>query len=229
KYAMRYGNPAIAAELDALMAAGVQRVLVLPAYPQYAAATTASVMDAVSAWTQKTRRLPELRFVNGYADDANYIKALADSVRSHWAREGRSERLVMSFHGLPARTVALGDPYYQQCLDTGQRLAAALGLSESEALTTFQSRFGRARWLTPYTVPTLRQLAADGVRSVDLICPGFAADCLETLEEIDQEAREEFIAAGGKDFAYIPCLNDSSGGMRVITALAERHLQGWTA
>ncbi len=227
RYAMRYGQPAIAAELDALKREGATRILVLPAYPQYSGATTASVIDAVARWALKTRHVPELRFINRYHDDPAYIAALADSVRAHWQREGRHEMLVMSFHGMPARTLALGDPYHCECLKTGRLLAESLGLKPEQYRITFQSRFGKAKWLEPYTEPTLIDLAGKGLKSVDVICPGFSADCLETLEEIDQEARAAFLAAGGQTFAYIPCLNDSPAGMRALTALAEKHLQGW--
>jgi len=227
KHAMRYGQPAIAAQLDALKREGASRILILSAYPQYSGATTASVIDAVAHWALKTRHVPELRFVNRYHDDPAYIAALADSVRAHWQREGRGEMLVMSFHGMPARTLALGDPYHCECLKTGRLLAEALGLKPEQYRITFQSRFGKAKWLEPYTEPTLVKLAGAGLKRVDLICPGFSADCLETLEEIDQEARAAFLAAGGQAFAYIPCLNDSPAGMRALTALAERHLQGW--
>jgi len=227
RHAMRYGQPAIAAQLDALRAEGVTRVLVLPAYPQYSAATTASVVDDVARWALKTRHLPELRFVNRYHDDPAYIAALAESVRSHWQREGRGDKLLMSFHGMPARTLALGDPYHCECLKTGRLLAEALGLSKEQYLVTFQSRFGKAKWLEPYTEPSLIQLARQGLKSVDVICPGFSADCLETLEEIAQEAQQAFKNAGGQRFSYIPCLNDSPAGMRALAELAERHLQGW--
>lgn len=227
RHAMRYGRPAIAEQLKALRAEGVTRVLVLPAYPQYSGATTASVVDEVARWALKTRHLPELRFINRYHDDPGYIAALANSVRAHWARNGQPELLVMSFHGMPERTLHLGDPYHCECLKTGRLLAEALGLRREQWLVTFQSRFGKAKWLEPYTEPTLRARAKAGLRKVDLICPGFAADCLETLEEIAQEAREAFLHEGGKEFGYIPCLNDSPAGMRMLADLAERHLQGW--
>jgi ferrochelatase len=227
RWAMRYGQPAIAGELDALCAAGATRILVLPAYPQYSAATTASVLDAVGAWVARTRRVPELRFVNHYHDEPAYIDALAAHVRRHWQREGRGRKLVMSFHGMPARTLRLGDPYHCECLKTGRLLAEKLGLEADDWKVTFQSRFGRAEWLQPYTEPTLKALAGAGTEGVDLICPGFAADCLETLEEIAIEARAAFLAAGGRTFHYIPCLNNSPEGMRALTALAQRHLQGW--
>ena len=226
-YAMRYGQPAIAATLDTLKRDGVRRVLVLPAYPQYSGATTASVIDDVARWALKTRHVPELRFINRYHDDAGHIAALAQSVREHWAREGRADKLVMSFHGMPERTLHLGDPYHCECLKTGRLLAEALGLQPGEWLVTFQSRFGKAKWLEPYTEPSLVALARGGLKSVDVICPGFAADCLETLEEIAQEARDAFLGAGGQRFAYIPCLNDHPAGMLALADLAERHLQGW--
>ena len=227
RYAMRYGNPAIPQVLDDLAAGGVTRVLILPAYPQYSGATTASAMDAVGAWAARRRRLPELRFVNHYHDAPDYIEALSNSVREHWVREGRPEKLVMSFHGMPARTLQLGDPYHCECLKTGRLLAEALKLDRNEYLITFQSRFGQAKWLEPYTEPSLKRLAGDGVKRVDVICPGFSADCLETLEEINQEARTAFLQAGGESFHYIPCLNDRMDGMRALAALSEQHLQGW--
>jgi protoporphyrin/coproporphyrin ferrochelatase len=227
QHAMRYGQPGVAKVLDELKAQNVTRVLVLPLYPQYAAATTASVGDAVMAWARRQRRVPELRFVADFHDEPAYINALAQSVQRHWQMHGRGERLVMSFHGIPQRSLMLGDPYHCQCHKTARLLAQALGLRQDEWQLTFQSRFGKAQWLQPYTEPTLQALAAQGVKRVDLICPGFMADCLETLEEIDQEARAAFIAAGGQTFHYIPCLNDQSAGTRALAAVAERHLQGW--
>lgn len=227
--AMRYGQPAIASTLDALKRDGIRRILVLPAYPQYSGATTASVIDDVARWTLQTRHLPELRFINRYHDEPGYIAALAQTVREHWQREGRGDKLVMSFHGMPERTLHLGDPYHCECLKTGRLLAEALGLSEGEWLVTFQSRFGKAKWLEPYTEPSLVKLAKGGLKSVDVICPGFAVDCLETLEEINQEARATFLAAGGQRFGYIPCLNDHPAGIKALAQLAERHLQGWTS
>jgi ferrochelatase len=224
---MRYGSPAIAGELEALRADGATRVLVLPLYPQYSAATSASAFDAVAAWGQRARRLPELRFVQHYHADAGYIGALAAQVLAHWQREGRGRVLVMSFHGLPERTQRLGDPYADQCQLSARLLAKRLGLGPAEYRVTFQSRFGKARWLQPYTEPTLQQLARDGVERVDILCPGFVADCLETLEEIDQEARQAFVAAGGKTLHYIPCLNDRHEWIAALRDIALRHLQGW--
>lgn len=225
--AMRYGRPSIAGALSELQAAGASRVLVLPLYPQYCAATTASTFDAVAAWARRTRALPELRFVNGYHDDAGYIEALALRVLDHWLKHGRGEHLVMSFHGMPARSRELGDPYHDACHATARLLATRLTLAPERWTVTFQSRFGKARWLEPYTEPTLRALAAKGVERADVVCPGFASDCLETLEEIAIEGRDAFLAAGGKELRYIPCLNDRHEGIAALTAIALRHLQGW--
>ena len=225
--AMRYANPSIASRLDALQAEGIERVLVLQAYPQYSATTTASVIDAVNAWTRKHRRLPEIRFVNQYHDDPLYIDALARSVTRYWQLNGRPDQLVMSFHGIPERNITRGDPYQSQCLETARLLTDKLQLAPSQYRVTFQSRFGRAKWLEPYTEPTLRELGAAGVGRVDVMCPGFPADCLETLEEIAMECREAFLHAGGKTFNYIPCLNDSPAWIDALASIAERHLAGW--
>ena len=227
RHAMRYGNPSLPSTLDALRAEGVNRVLVLPLYPQYAAATTASVADKVLQWATQARRMPELRFVAEYHDDPAYVAALAARLRAHWAANGRGDKLVLSFHGVPERSLHLGDPYHCQCHKTARLLAAALGLGKDEVLVTFQSRFGKAKWLEPYTEPTLQRLASEGVKRVDVACPGFVADCLETLEEIAQEARDAFLAAGGQTFSYVPCLNDAPEWIDALAALAERHLQGW--
>jgi len=227
RYAMRYGSTSIASQLDALKADGVTRVLVLPAYPQYSATTTASVFDAVYAWAQQTRALPELRFVNHYHDDVDYIAALANSIQRQWKEHGRPEQLVMSFHGVPARTLALGDPYHCECMKTARLLAAKLNLGKEHYKVTFQSRLGRAKWLEPYTEPTLIAMARAGVKRVDVVCPGFTSDCLETLEEISMEARAAFLLAGGKTFHYIPCLNDDPEWITALCNISERHLSGW--
>lgn len=225
--AMRYGKPAIPDVLDDLRAAGATRVLVLPMYPQYAGATTASVSDKVSDWLSSARRVPEMRFIAEYANDPGYIAALAARVREHWSQHGEPERLVLSFHGVPHRSLLLGDPYHCQCHVTAGLLGQALGLPKGRLLVTFQSRFGKARWLEPYTEPTLRQLAADGVKRVDVMCPGFVADCLETLEEIGEEVRDAFLESGGQTFHYIDCLNDRPDWLAALADLTERHLQGW--
>lgn len=226
--AMRYGQPAVAAQLQSLHEAGVKRVLVLPLYPQYSATTTASLFDAISAWQRKSRHFPELRFVNDFHEQPDYINALAKSVSRHWQREGGpAQMLVMSFHGIPERNIQLGDPYAQQCQRTAQLLAKALGLAEDKYLVSYQSRFGKAKWLQPYTEPSLVALAQKGLRTVDVICPGFPADCLETLEEINQEARHAFQQAGGQEFRYIPCLNDSQPWIDALSRIAQQHLAGW--
>jgi ferrochelatase len=227
RYAMRYGNPSMASQLDALKAEGVTRVLVLPAYPQYSGTTTASVFDAVYHWANQVRTIPELRFINRYHDDAGYIRALAHSIRSYWQEHGRPEQLVMSFHGVPERTLHLGDPYHCECQKTARLLAEQLGLNKDQYKLTFQSRFGKAKWLQPYTEPTLIQLAKRGVKRVDVVCPGFTSDCLETLEEIAQEAKEAFLVAGGQQFHYIPCLNDSPAWIEALGQITQQHLAGW--
>ena len=227
RHAMRYGNPSIASVMDELRAEGATRVLLIPAYPQYAAATTASISDKVLEWATQARRMPELRFVGEYHDDPGYIAALASRLRAHWAEHGRGDKLVLSFHGVPERSLHLGDPYHCQCHKTARLLAEALGLSRDQLVVTFQSRFGKAKWLEPYTEPTLEKLASEGVKRVDVMCPGFVADCLETLEEIAQEAREAFLAAGGERFDYVPCLNAEPVWIDALAGLAERHLGGW--
>jgi len=227
RYAMRYGSPSIAQVLDELKTQGVNRVLVLPAYPQYSATTTASVFDAVYTWGLKTRYLPEFRFVNHYHDHLGYISALADTIRAHWASHGRAEQLVLSFHGVPERTLKLGDPYHCECHKTARLLAEALDLAKHEYKVCFQSRFGKAKWLEPYTEPTVRELAKTGCKSIDIVCPGFVCDCLETLEEIAMEVKAAFLEDGGSQFHYIPCLNDSARWMQGLQAIAQTHLSGW--
>ena len=227
RYAMRYGSPNVRDELSALKAEGFTRILILPAYPQYSGTTTASVFDAVYAWGLKTRLLPEFRFINHYHDHPGYINALAERIRHHWKTHGQGEQLVMSFHGVPERTLYLGDPYHCECYKTARLLAENLNLNPSQYIVTFQSRFGKAKWLEPYTEPTLISLAQKGVKRVDLVCPGFTSDCLETLEEISQEAKEAYLHAGGEVFEYIPCLNDSETWIQGLHALCLDHLGGW--
>jgi ferrochelatase len=227
RWAMRYGSTSIASQLDALKADGVTRVLVMPAYPQYSATTTASVFDAVYMWAQKTRAIPELRFVNHYHDDAKYIAALSSSVSSYWQVHGQPDKLVMSFHGVPERTLHLGDIYHCECFKTARLLAQSLGLNKDQYQVTFQSRLGRAKWLEPYTEPTLIAMGQAGVQRVDVVCPGFTSDCLETLEEINMEAREAFLHAGGQSFHYITCLNDAPAAIHALAAVATQHMSGW--
>ena len=227
RHAMRYGSPSVGQVMDELRARGATRVLVLSAYPQYAGATTGSVADALHRWAQGARWVPELRSIGQYHDDEGYIAALAAQLRRHWQQQLPAERLVLSFHGVPERSLLLGDPYHCQCHKTARLLREHLGLPPEKVLVTFQSRFGKAKWLEPYTEPTLRELAAQGVRSVDVMCPDFVADCLETLEEIAQEARDAFLESGGQDYRYVPCLNDQPDWIQALGSLAERHLQGW--
>ena len=227
RYAMRYGNPSIASQLDALKADGATRVLILPAYPQYSATTTASVFDAVYTWAATVRHLPEFRFINHYHDAPGYIDALADKIRTHWRVSGQAEMLVMSFHGVPERTLKLGDPYHCECHKTARLLAEKLGLEKDKYKVTFQSRFGKAKWLEPYTEPALIKLAQAGTQSVDVVCPGFTGDCLETLEEINMEARHAFLKAGGRQFNYIECLNDSPVWIAALAEFTAQQLAGW--
>jgi ferrochelatase len=227
RYAMRYGNPSIASQLDALKAEGATRILVTTAYPQYSGTTTASVVDDVCAWARQVRHLPELRFVQRYHDEPGYIEALARRIGQHWRENGPPDHFLMSFHGVPERTLHLGDPYHCECRKTARLLASRLGLAEGDYTVAFQSRFGRAKWLEPYTEPTLRELARKGKARVDVACPGFTSDCLETLEEIAQEARDAFLASGGKEFHYIPCLNADPAWIRAFGEITARHLSGW--
>ena len=227
RHAMRYGNPSVASQLDALKAEGATRILILPAYPQYSATTTASVADAVFAWGERQRNLPELRFVQRYHDDPGYIAALAARVEAYWREHGKGDKLVFSFHGVPARTLERGDPYHCECHKTARLLASELGLRADEVMTTFQSRFGRAKWMEPYTQPTLEALAKSGLKRVDVMCPGFSSDCLETLEEINMEVREAFLHNGGEAFHYIPALNDSQRWIAALAGIAQQHMGGW--
>lgn len=229
-WAMRYGKPSISLGLDQLKQAGATRILILPLYPQYAASTTASVMDDVSDWLKSCRNQPEIRSVRSFHDDPAYIDALANSVRQHWAKAGPlgpADRLVISFHGLPRRSLELGDPYFCECQKTGRLLAEALKLTPDRFCITFQSRFGRAEWLQPYTQPTLEKLGGELKSRVDVICPGFVSDCLETLEEIALECRAAFLTAGGQSFHYIPCLNEDPAWINSLATLVQRQLTGW--
>lgn len=232
RYAMTYGQPNIATVLSELHAANHTRILLLPLYPQYSATTTAAAFDDVYAWAAKTRAVPELRFVNRYHDDKGYINALVANVHKSWTQNGPltqspGSKLVMSFHGVPRRTLELGDMYHCECHKTARLLREGLGLKEDEVMVTFQSRFGKAEWLKPYTQPTLEDLAKQGVMRVDVICPGFTSDHLETLEEISMECKDAYLKAGGKEFNYIAALNDSTPWMEALASIAESHLQGW--
>ena len=226
--AMRYGEPSVRSVLSRLLGRGIRRILVLPLYPQYAAATTASVSDAISHAMKTTRWLPELRFVNDYHDDPLYIEALAQSVDAYRQQHGSASRLLLSFHGLPQSCVDAGDPYFDQCRSTAALLRTRLSLGADEIEVGFQSRVGVQKWLTPYTEELLTRWPAEGIRDIQVLCPGFAVDCLETLEEIALRDRDLFLAAGGKSLAYIPALNDTEAHVRLLTALVRRHTQGWS-
>ncbi len=221
--AMRYGQPNIATGLEALRAAGCDRIVVLPLYPQYAASTVGSAYDAVFAVLKHWRNQPELRFVRQYFDHPAHIEALKQQVLAYWQQHGRPDCLLMSFHGLPEKSSALGDPYEQECLYTGRALADALELPEKGYRISFQSRFGLQKWLQPYTDKTLQSLAEEGYPRVDALCPGFAADCLETLEEIAMEGKETFLGAGGREFNYIPALNASDLAVTMLQAIVTDH------
>jgi protoporphyrin/coproporphyrin ferrochelatase len=207
-YAMTYGQPELAAQINALKARGFARILVLPLYPQYSATTTAPIYDQLARNNFKTRHIAEVFLVSAYFDRKDYIAALAASVRDYWSSNGRNQKLLFSFHGIPQRCVDLGDPYYQHCIATANAVVQELAIPEDLWAISFQSRLGKAKWLQPYTDKLLVQWAEAGVQSVDVICPAFATDCIETLEEIQGENRELFLHAGGKQFGYIPCLND---------------------
>jgi len=226
--AMRYGEPSIPSVMQQLRARNVTRLLVLPLYPQYAGSTTATAIDQVTEVLRGWRNLPEVRWVRSFHDDPAYIDALATGIEHAWERDGRPERLVMSFHGVPRRTLEQGDPYHCECHATARLLAERLRLARDDYVVTFQSRFGKARWLEPYTEPTLRSLAGAGVSRVDVVCPGFVSDCLETREEIAIEAKAAFLAAGGRAFRHLPCLNDAPGLIDALAGLVERHVAGWS-
>jgi ferrochelatase len=226
-YAMSYGNPSIASVMQKLKAQNCTRILVVPLYPQYAASSTATVFDRAFAAVQSMRNTPAIRTIKHFHDDAGYIKALAANVNEYWMKNGRPEKLVMSFHGVPQYTLEKGDPYHCECLKTGRLLAEELGLSKEQYVVSFQSRFGKAEWVKPYTTATLLELGKQKTKRVDVVCPGFVADCLETLEEIAMEGKEDFQHAGGGEYHYIPCLNDRSDWMRAFTDLVMQNLQGW--
>ena len=229
-HAFRYGEPSIATTLSRLQAEGITRLLLLPLYPQYSSSTTATAFDAVFSWAQTRRNQPEIRTIRSFADAPGYIDALANSVREHWRQAPRpaaSYRLLMSFHGVPQITQEWGDPYHDECQTTARLLAEALQLAEDDYLVCFQSRFGRAKWLQPYTAASLTALAQLGVQRVDILCPGFPADCLETLEEIALEGKAAFLQAGGHEYRYIPCLNERADWIDGLARLVEPHLRGW--
>jgi ferrochelatase len=225
--AMSYGQPSIQAALDRMLAHNVQRLIVLPLYPQYSATTTASVFDQVTTWMQGQRWFPELRFINDFYREDAWQDAIADSIRAFQVEHGKPDKLLFSFHGIPKKNLQKGDPYYCQCNFSARKIADRLDLTEDDWQLSFQSRLGRAEWLKPYTDHTLEELGHEGVKHLQVICPGFSIDCLETLEEIAMEGKEEFIEAGGGEMNYIPCLNDSDAHVAVLRQLCLRHGQGW--
>lgn len=226
--AMLYSPPSVSQALERLRDLGAQRILVLPLYPQYSGATTGAVHDRVTAELAHWRWLPELRFVGEYQEQARYIEALRASVAEHWQAQGRTKHLLMSFHGIPERYVQAGDPYFGKCKQTARRLADALELRDEEWSVSFQSRFGAAEWLKPYTSTVVAELPKRGIDEVSVVCPGFAIDCLETLEEIDIENRERFMTAGGRKFLYVPALNARANHAELLGDVIARHCQGWT-
>jgi ferrochelatase len=227
EFAMRYGSPSVDSAVDKMLHQGVRKLLVLPLYPQYCASTTGSTFDAIAQSFSKRRWIPELRFVTHYHDNVDYIKAVADKIKVHWEQHDRADKLIFSYHGIPKRYLLNGDPYHCECHKTSRLIAAELGLTENEHFTSFQSRFGREEWLKPYTDHSLKAFPAQGVKSVQIVCPGFAADCLETIEEIGEENRDYFLEAGGERYEYIAALNADEAHIQALSKLLESHLQGW--
>jgi len=225
--AMRYGNPSIQSGLEKLKQQNAKRVLLFPLYPQYSASTTASTFDAVAKEFMQQRWMPELRMINNYGADEGYINACATQIQNHWDHHAQSEKLIFSFHGLPKRNLELGDPYHCECHETARLIAEKLKLQETQWRLTFQSRFGKAEWMQPYTIKTMEELPGEGVKSIDVFCPGFSADCIETLEEISLENRDVFLAAGGESFSYIPALNSEVVHIDALANIIQQHTQGW--
>jgi len=226
-FAMRYGSPSVDSVIDNMLQQGVRKLVVLPLYPQYCASTTASTFDAIANSFRKRRWIPELRFITHYHDHKGYVKAVADKIQTHWDQHGRADKLIFSYHGIPKRYLLNGDPYHCECHKTSRLIAAELGLTDNEHFTSFQSRFGREEWLKPYTDHSLKAFPGQGVKSVQIVCPGFAADCLETIEEIAEENRDYFLEAGGERYEYIAALNADDAHIQVLTTLLESNLQGW--
>ena len=224
---MRYGNPSIPDALLKLQKKQVRRLLVLPMYPQYCAATTGSTFDEVTNVLQKWRWIPEMRFINQYFEEKNYIEALSNSIKSFWKKTSKPQKIIFSYHGIPKRYLTNGDPYHCFCLKTTRLVKEYMGLSDDEIMTTFQSRFGREEWLKPYTSETLKELPKQGIKNIHIISPGFSSDCLVTLEELEEENKEYFMESGGENYHYIPCLNDHDDHIDVFVNLIKKHTQGW--
>jgi ferrochelatase len=226
-YAMRYGQPSISKAIDDLLDQGARKIVVLPLYPQYCASTTGSTFDAIAEDFMKRRWLPDFRFVSHYHDNPEYIKCVADKIKAHWETKPKADKLLFSYHGIPKRYLTNGDPYHCECYKTSRLIAQELGLNESEYMTTFQSRFGREEWLKPYTDHTLQSFPEQGVKSVQVVCPGFSSDCLETIEEIGEENRDYFIEAGGERYEYIEALNSDEAHINMLQNLVRDNLLGW--
>ncbi|HLS16611.1 MAG TPA: ferrochelatase [Paenalcaligenes sp.] len=224
---MRYGSPSLQHGLDELRAQGCERILAVPLYPQYAASTTASAVDEVNRLLGELRRQPELRYINSFCAHQGYIEPLANHIRAYWQKHGQPERLLLSFHGIPKQSVVDGDPYHKECMHTRYALEQALADTGVPIFHSFQSRFGAAEWLKPYTEPLLKEWAAQGIKNIHVTCPGFIVDCLETLEEIDIDYRQVFLEAGGEQFGYIDCLNAQPEWIRGLANIVVQHLQGW--
>ena len=224
---MRYGNPSIPDALSKLQKKQIRRLLVLPMYPQYCAATTGSTFDEVTNVLQKWRWIPEMRFINQYFEEKNYIEALSNSIKSFWKKNKKPQKIIFSYHGIPKRYLTNGDPYHCFCLKTTRLVKEHLELSDDEIMTTFQSRFGKAEWLKPYTSETLKELPKQGIKNIHIISPGFSSDCLETLEELEEENKEYFMESGGENYHYIPCLNDHDDHIDLFVNLIKKHIQGW--
>jgi ferrochelatase len=219
--AMRYGNPSVKTALDTMFAAGIRDITVIPMYPQYSGSTSGSTFDALADALKQYRWIPKLNFVSEYYQHPAYVSAICDSITDHWQVHGRADRLMISFHGVPKKYITKGDPYYSQCQQTADAIANKLKLDSSEWMLVFQSRLGAQEWLKPYCDETLKALPDQGVKSVDVICPGFSVDCLETIEEIDDENRQYFMHAGGERYSYIPCLNDSDAHAKIFASLCK--------
>ncbi|MBN8734649.1 MAG: ferrochelatase [Xanthomonadales bacterium] len=225
--AMTYGEPSVPSTIESLMRKGIRHLLAFPLFPQYSATSTGAALDAVMRTLQTLRWAPALRTIDDYHSDAGYLAALVGSVQAHWAQHGRGDRLLLSFHGIPEKYANAGDPYPDQCHETARRLGDALGLGEDELLVTFQSRLGRQPWLRPYTDEIIEQLARQDVKALDVLCPGFAVDCLETLEEVALRYRASFLTNGGKQFRYIPALNEANAHASALAGIAMKGLAGW--
>ncbi|WP_020408207.1 ferrochelatase [Hahella ganghwensis] len=228
-FAMRYGTPSITDTIESMLSRGVRKLLVVPLYPQYSATTTASTFDAIAKDFKERRWLPDLRFVTHYHDHDAFITAACKRIQEYWDQHGRADRLILSFHGIPKRNLLEGDPYYCECQKTSRLMIEKLGVDPETVMTTFQSRFGKQEWLKPYTDETLRSLPAKGVKSVQVFCPGFSADCLETIEEIAVENRDYFLEAGGESYDYISALNAREDHIAALAEIIRENLQGWKA